>query len=192
VILVSHHSAVRVLPRRQTSHSGGLHGILIHKTSPGRLFLYMLQGELRFSIVSLRERMPLKLPSIVEVNVGLICLCLPVVSAPLLNRITNLGRSLRSWLSSRRSHRSHPSNQDSGSSDHDDSVPALPSVPGGTMTGVRSLFRSFNRSENHRSRNEDSPRDATGVGSFSDMESADFSYHNHLKGAQNAQRTIHE
>jgi hypothetical protein len=142
----------------------------------------MLQGKFSLLVASFYKRKLLKYPSIVEINVGLICLCLPVVSVPLLNRITKLGRSLSSWLSSRRSRRSRRSNEDSGSSSHDDSVPALPLVPGGTMTGVRSLFRSFNRSRNE----DNSPRETTGIGSFSDMNSADFSYHAQIKGAQSA------
>ncbi|KAF2730926.1 hypothetical protein EJ04DRAFT_28353 [Polyplosphaeria fusca] len=140
---------------------------------------------MKLSMVSVRKRTLIMWTSIVELNVGLICLCLPVVSVPILNRITKLGHSLSSWLSERRSRRSRRSNEDSGSSNHDESTPALPSVPGGALTGLRSLFRNFDRS-----RNDDSTQEVTGVGSFSDVESADVSYHAQIKGIQGSRPTI--
>lgn len=120
--------------------------------------------------------------SIVEMNVGLMCLALPVVSVPLLSRITKLGGSLASWLRERSSRRD---NVDSGSSNHDSSPPVLPKVPGGNLTGVRPLFRNFNRTGHGECTQE-----VSGVNSFNDRESVDFSYHAQIKSVQRTRPSL--
>lgn len=102
-----------------------------------------------------------------EINVGLVALSMPAVSAQFLGRLTEMGKSLSSWIRSRRTpQHSHADGGESSSNlaqgAHDrnspnatpatppaDTAPSdqqLPQVPNATLSGMRKFIRNLQRS----------------------------------------------
>ncbi|KAI1376583.1 hypothetical protein F4677DRAFT_418981 [Hypoxylon crocopeplum] len=120
---------------------------------------------------------PVYITSILEINVGLICLSMPVIFVLFVGRFTNLSNTLSSWVGERRARR-HGSGESSAHLTPDHSVsPQLPSVlsPTPTLTGMRKFIRNL-----YRSGAQSSGHDTT-LPTFDDLTTADFSYHAQLK-----------
>ncbi|KAK8052207.1 hypothetical protein PG993_003592 [Apiospora rasikravindrae] len=116
----------------------------------------------------------------IELSMGLVSLSLPVVLALFVSRITDLGRTLSSWV--RRSREHLGSGESASSLTPDDSraapaaAPELPQhVPGSRLPGLRKFIRNSNRSRAQES------EPGTVLSTFNDLTTADFSYHAQLK-----------
>ncbi|KAK8033506.1 hypothetical protein PG991_002904 [Apiospora marii] len=113
----------------------------------------------------------------IEVSMGLVCLSLPVMLALFVSRITDLGRTLSSWV--RRS-REHLASGESTSSltpaGSRAAAPELPQhVPGSGLPGLRKFIRNLNRSRAQQT------EPGTVMSTFNDLTTADMSYHAQLK-----------
>ncbi|KAK7952791.1 uncharacterized protein PG986_008519 [Apiospora aurea] len=149
-----------------------------------------------------------------EINVGLVALSMPVVLAQFVGRLTDIGKSLRSWIRSRRTP-PHSAVDDSESSSDlapeamaraaaDQSQIRSPGpqlswqIPNATMSGMRKFIRNLQRSRAAASapRASLSGHDVLSdnnshyVRTFDDLTSADFSYHVQLKAMRDSQSTI--
>ncbi|KAI1475540.1 hypothetical protein F4774DRAFT_276503 [Daldinia eschscholtzii] len=83
---------------------------------------------------------PVYMTSLVEINVGLICLSLPVIFVLFLGRFTNISRSVRSWIRQRQS--PHQSSNESvlNFTPSDSEAPRIQSTPSDTsFSGLRSF-----------------------------------------------------
>ncbi|KAH8161443.1 hypothetical protein CIB48_g6802 [Xylaria polymorpha] len=124
---------------------------------------------------------PVYATTLVELNVGLICLSLPVVFILFVGRFTQLSRSVGSWIRERRSPRQSPHQSGGGgSSEHiaapDDSTPQLPPVSDNTsFSGMRKFIRNVYRSQLQSSRGD------TTFDTFDDQSPEEYNYHAHLK-----------
>lgn len=98
-----------------------------------------------------------------EINVGLVALSMPVVSAQFIGRLTEIGKSLSSWIRSRRTpqhsqagdgesssnltpgtHTTPPTPAGAAASPSDQQQ--LPQVPSATLSGMRKFIRNLQRS----------------------------------------------
>lgn len=121
--------------------------------------------------------------SLVELNVGLICLSLPVVFVLFVGRFTSLSESVSSWIRERRSPRQSTGEGDSSanlSPGGSATPPQLSPVPSGTrFSGMRKFIRDI-----YHSRTGPSARGGATLTTFDDLTSADLSYHLQLKTMQ--------
>ncbi|KAK8059272.1 hypothetical protein PG996_009202 [Apiospora saccharicola] len=123
----------------------------------------------------------------IEVSMGLISLSLPVVLALFVSRITDLGRTLSSWV--RRS-REHLASGESTSSltpaGSRAAAPELPQhqTPGSGLPGLRKFIRNLNRSRAQQT------EPGTVMSTFNDLTTADLSYHAHLKKTLKPKQTV--
>ncbi|KAK7958042.1 hypothetical protein PG996_010517 [Apiospora saccharicola] len=115
-----------------------------------------------------------------EVNLGIVCLSMPVVLALFVGRITAFGQSLGSWVNLRKAQRHGAGDSASNLSPSDGNesapeAPELPSkrIPDPKLGGMRKFIRNLNRSRVDNS--------TTVMSTFNDLTSADFSYHHQLK-----------
>ncbi|KAK6853608.1 hypothetical protein PG995_010420 [Apiospora arundinis] len=115
----------------------------------------------------------------IEVSMGLISLSLPVVLALFVSRITDLGRTLSSWV--RRSREHLASGESTSSLSPDGSrhaeAPQLPQHrgPSSGLPGMRKFIRNLNRSRAQKT------EPGTVLSTFNDLTTADLSYHAQLK-----------
>jgi hypothetical protein len=106
--------------------------------------------------------------SIIELNVGIICSCIPVVVVMFKDFAKNPHiMSLRRYLRSRYA---------SGQSDSDEvgqkAEQRLPDIPKGTLSGLKTFVRKFDRTQR---------ADSTQMSNFNQLASSDESYHEVLK-----------
>lgn len=115
---------------------------------------------------------------------GLVALSLPVVLALFVSRLTDLGRTLSSWVRRSRENLlsggsgSSSSLSPEGSRVVDENAPQLPrdqQPPGAALPGLRKFIRNLNRSRAQKS------EPGTVLSTFNDLTTADFSYHAQLK-----------
>lgn len=121
-----------------------------------------------------------------EVSMGLISLSLPVVLALFVSRVTDLGRTLSSWV--RRS-REHLISGESTSSftlaGSRTAAPELPQhEPGSGLPGLRKFIRNLNRSRAQQT------EPGTVLSTFNDLNTADMSYHAQLKKTLKPSQTV--
>lgn len=119
--------------------------------------------------------------SIIEINVGLICLSLPVVFILFVGRLTNFSESVGSWIRERRSPRPSANESTSNLAQDDIVTPQLPSVPNNptSLSGMRKFVRNI-----YHSKAQNSARGETTFTAFDDLVSADVNYHLQLKTLQ--------
>ncbi|CAJ2511163.1 Uu.00g067880.m01.CDS01 [Anthostomella pinea] len=128
---------------------------------------------------------PVYITSIVELNVGLICHSMPVVSILFVGRFTNFSKSVSSWVRERRSPRHSPRHSAGESSpnlapeDGDVTPQISPIMNDANLSGMRKFIRNL-----YRSGARSSARGDTTLGTFDDLTSADLSYHLQLKTMQ--------
>ncbi|RYP18843.1 hypothetical protein DL765_003723 [Monosporascus sp. GIB2] len=127
---------------------------------------------------------PVYATSLIEINVGLICLSLPVVFVLFVGRFTSLSKSVSSWIKERRSPRQNAGESSSNLSPGDSATPPqLSSIPSDTsFSGMRKFIRNI-----YRSRAQPSAREEATLTTFDDLTSADLSYHLQLKTIQSKQ-----
>ncbi|KAK6957323.1 hypothetical protein Daesc_000106 [Daldinia eschscholtzii] len=119
---------------------------------------------------------PVYMTSLVEINIGLICLSLPVIFVLFLGRFTNISRSVRSWIRQRQS--PHQSSNESvlNFTPSDSEAPRIQSTPSDTsLSGLRKLIHNV-----YRSGARSSAR-GTNVTTYDELISVDLNYHAHLK-----------
>lgn len=150
-----------------------------------------------------------------EINVGLVALSMPVVLAQSVGHLADIGRSLSSWIRSRRT----PPHSGVGSESASDLAPGeaaadhhaqrapggqqqlLPQqTPNATLSGMRKFIRNLQRSRVASS--SSAPRgplsgddtidrdDSNYLRTFEDLTSADFSYHIQLKAVHASESTL--
>ncbi|KAI0852723.1 hypothetical protein F5Y00DRAFT_257982 [Daldinia vernicosa] len=120
---------------------------------------------------------PVYATSIVEINVGLICLSLPVIFVLFVGRFTNLSKSVRSWIRERRSPHQSSNESSSNLTPNETVAPQIPSVPSDTsFSGMRKFIHNI-----YRSGARSSARGETTVSTFDDLTSVDLNYHLQLK-----------
>ncbi|KAK8867729.1 integral membrane protein [Apiospora arundinis] len=119
-----------------------------------------------------------------ELSMGLVALSLPVVLALFVSRLTDLGRTLSSWVRRSRENLlsggsgSSSSLSPEGSRVVDENAQQLPrdqQPPGAALPGLRKFIRNLNRSRAQTS------EPGTVLSTFNDLTTADFSYHAQLK-----------
>ncbi|KAK8041719.1 hypothetical protein PG993_006242 [Apiospora rasikravindrae] len=144
--------------------------------------------------------------SLAEINVGLIALSMPVVLAQFVGRLTDLGKSLSSWIRNRRtpphsgvdSDESYSNLAPAAEADQSQGRPGqqqLPQkIPNATLSGMRKFIRNIQRSSAPRgslsSHDALNQNNSNYVRTFDDLTSADFSYHVQLKVMHASQSTI--
>ncbi|KAK6827593.1 hypothetical protein PG987_010934 [Apiospora arundinis] len=121
-----------------------------------------------------------------EINLGCMCLSMPVILALFVGRLTAFGQSLGSWVNIRKAqkHGAGDSASDLAASDGNESAPETgkPELPMGKkedpkLGGMRKFIRNI-----HRSRASNSEiHNTTVMSTFNDLTSADLSYHAQLK-----------
>lgn len=140
-----------------------------------------------------------------EINIGLVALSMPVVLAQFVGRLTDLGKSLSSWIHNLRT----PPQSDVGGNESysnlaeeaAESQPRQlpPKIPNATLPGMRKFIRNLQRSCGTASsapRGSVSARDAVFddtsnyLRTFDDLTSADFSYHIQLKAMRASESTL--
>ncbi|KAI1660722.1 hypothetical protein F4813DRAFT_348130 [Daldinia decipiens] len=95
---------------------------------------------------------PVYATSIVEINVGLICLSLPIIFVQFVGRFTNLSKSVRSWIRERRSHHQSSNESSPNLTPSDNVAPHIPSVQSDTgLSGMRSFPDEENEHSAERS-----------------------------------------
>ncbi|KAK7955974.1 uncharacterized protein PG986_005196 [Apiospora aurea] len=116
----------------------------------------------------------------IELSMGLVSLSLPVVLALFVSRVTDLSRTLSSWVRRSREHLASGESTSSlypeGSRAAAATAPELPqhaTSPG--LPGMRKFIRNFNRSRAQGS------EPGVVLSTFNDLTTADFSYHAQLK-----------
>ncbi|KAK8052252.1 hypothetical protein PG993_003637 [Apiospora rasikravindrae] len=125
--------------------------------------------------------------SLVECNLGMVCLSMPVVLALFVGRITAFGQSLGSWVNVRKAHRHGAGDSASdlapadGNESGPDSTPEIISnrIPDAKIGGMRKFIRNLNRSR--------VDNNTTVMSTFNDLTSADLSYHHQLKALRPSQ-----
>ncbi|KAK8090431.1 hypothetical protein PG997_005392 [Apiospora hydei] len=138
-----------------------------------------------------------------EINIGLIALSLPVVLAQFVGRLTDLGKSLSSWVRNRRTPPHSGVDDDESYSnlapeEADQSQQQLPQkIPNATLSGMRKFIRNLQRSHAASAPRASlsghdvlSDNNSHYVRTFDDLTSADFSYHVQLKAMRDSQSTI--
>lgn len=116
----------------------------------------------------------LKLPSsICEVNIAIICSCMPAFTAPL-KIITT--RMLSSWNLVRKQSASILSPKEGA-----DGPQGLPGVPRANISGLRTFIRRFNRSSSQQTTL------MVDESNFSKLESVDEEYHRQLRALHGAE-----
>ncbi|KAI5864686.1 hypothetical protein GGS23DRAFT_561405 [Durotheca rogersii] len=128
---------------------------------------------------------PVYATSLIEINVGLMCLCLPVVFVLFIGRFTDLGNSVSSWIREWRSPRQSMGESSSNLSPGDGATPPpqLAPVPSDAgLSGMRKFIRDI-----YRSRAQPSARGEATLTTFDDLTSADLSYHLQLKAMKSEQ-----
>ncbi|KAK7908815.1 NAD(P)-binding protein [Apiospora marii] len=153
-----------------------------------------------------------------EINVGLVALSMPVVLAQFVGRLTDIGRSLSSWIRARRT----PPHSVVGSESASDLAPAeagadhaaqrppgggqqqqLPPrpIPNPTLSGMRKFIRNLQLSRAAASASRGGSLSGHGgatirddnsnyLRTFDDLTSADFSYHIQLKAMRASESTL--
>lgn len=129
---------------------------------------------------SLWESIPIYTTSIIELNVGIICGCIPVIVVLFKDLahshyVTSIKRLIRSRYGSRYASDRSDSGSDSGSDLHK-AEKELPEVPTGTLSGLKSFVRKFDKSQ---SRSQ--PEETVMRSNFDTLASTDESYHEVLK-----------
>ncbi|KAH7387002.1 hypothetical protein DE146DRAFT_666327 [Phaeosphaeria sp. MPI-PUGE-AT-0046c] len=125
---------------------------------------------------SLWESIPVYTLSIIELNVGIICSCIPVIVVLFKDfahssYITSFRRYLRSRYASGHS--------DSESEVDEKAVQGLPEVPRGTLSGLKTFVRKFDRSQSRSQWDKTIPKS-----DFNTLGSTDESYHEVLKASK--------
>ncbi|KAK8042898.1 hypothetical protein PG994_013381 [Apiospora phragmitis] len=127
-------------------------------------------------------------PSLCECNLGMVGLCMPVLLALFVGRITAFGQSLGSWVNLRKAQRHGAGDSASNLSPSDgnesspESAPEIISkqISDPKLGGMRKFICNL-----HRSRAQNSELDirnnTTVMSTFNDLTSADLSYHVQLK-----------
>ncbi|KAK8081309.1 cfem domain-containing protein [Apiospora saccharicola] len=146
-----------------------------------------------------------------EINIGLVALSMPIILAQLVGHLADIGRSLSSWIRSRRT----PPNSGVDSESVSDLAPTgdhaqrsqgqgngqqlpPPQIPDATLSGMRKFIRNLQRSRvtssvppGPLSGHETIDRDASNyLRTFDDLTSADFSYHIQLKALRASESTL--
>ncbi|KAK8139431.1 hypothetical protein PG984_002811 [Apiospora sp. TS-2023a] len=147
-----------------------------------------------------------------EINIGLVALSMPIILAQFVGHLADIGRSLSSWIRSRRT----PPHSGVDSESVSDLAPTgnyaprsqgggrqqLPpqQIPNATMSGMRKFIRNLQRSRAAASsatnRGSTSAHDAVCddnsnyLRTFDDLTSADFSYHIQLKEMRASESTL--
>ncbi|KAK8042858.1 hypothetical protein PG994_013341 [Apiospora phragmitis] len=127
--------------------------------------------------------------SYLELSIGLVALSLPVVIAIFVSRLTDLGRTLSSWVRRSREHlgsgESTSSLTPDGSRATAGSAPELPQhLPGSGLPGLRKFIRNLNRPRAQKS------EPGTVMSTFNDLTTADISYHAQLKKTLKPSQTV--
>lgn len=109
---------------------------------------------------------------------------MPVIFGYFVGRVSNLGKSLSSWVQQRRARR-YGSNNSSSNLDPYGNAASIPPhltkpMPTSTMTSARRFFHKI-----HRSRAETTYRDTTTTGTYDEPATPLVDYHEHLR-AQNS------
>ncbi|KAH8787844.1 hypothetical protein F5883DRAFT_530985 [Diaporthe sp. PMI_573] len=112
--------------------------------------------------------------SICEVNIAIICSCMPAFTAPIKVVATRL---LSSWNLLKK----HKEDLMSRAQGKDSGPPGLPGVPGANISGLRTFIRRF-----HRSTSQQTTLMAD-VSNFSKIESVDAEYHRQLRELHGAE-----
>lgn len=107
-----------------------------------------------------------------ELNIGLICSCMPVVSVPLKVFVESV---VHSWSSMRKYSRTMFSQSEDAGKAKEALGAELPQVPSGTISGVRTFIRRLYRTDR-----EDTVQ-LTNVSAFSKLGSVDEGYHEQLR-----------
>ncbi|KAI1333325.1 hypothetical protein F5Y16DRAFT_10026 [Xylariaceae sp. FL0255] len=110
---------------------------------------------------------------VAEINIGIICSCIPVVSAIVIGPLGRLHSRVMEWL--RPAVRTPQSNK--GYVDASEGSPSTSplTIPRGTITGLRSMIRNFSGSLKEDSTDSDS------YPTLNYSTSADDDYHHHLR-----------
>lgn len=129
---------------------------------------------------SLWESIPIYTTSIIELNVGIICGCIPVIVVLFKDLahshyVTSIKRLIRSRYGSRYASDQSDSGSDSGSDLHK-AEKGLPQVPKGTLSGLKSIVRKFDKSQSRSKWEQTMPKS-----NFDTLTSTDESYHEVLK-----------
>ncbi|KAK8127364.1 hypothetical protein PG984_008472 [Apiospora sp. TS-2023a] len=121
-----------------------------------------------------------------ELSIGLCALSLPVVIAQFVSRVTDLGRTLSSWIRRSREHlvsgESSSSVTPAGSRSVAPELP--PHEPGSGLPGLRKFIRNLNRSRAQQT------EPGTVLSTFNDLTTADISYHAQLKKTLKPKQTV--
>ena len=107
-----------------------------------------------------------------EINIGLICSYMPVVSMPLKLIVESV---VNSWSSMRKYSRTMFSRSDDTGKAKEALGPQLPEVPSGTMSGMKTFIRRLYRTERENTVH------LTDVSAFSKLGSVDKGYHEQLR-----------
>ncbi|KAF2964590.1 hypothetical protein GQX73_g8972 [Xylaria multiplex] len=127
---------------------------------------------------------PVYATSLIEINVGLFCYSMPVVSALFASRFTSLSRSFGSWIRERRSPRPSPQGSAGESSanlaNSDTEAPQLQSISNDTssFSGMRKFIHNIYRSGAHPSVRE------TTTTAADDLDISEIDYNFHIKKMQ--------
>ncbi|GAP88936.2 putative integral membrane protein [Rosellinia necatrix] len=131
---------------------------------------------------------PVYATSLLEINIGLFCYSLPVVSALFASRFTSLSKSFGSWIRERRSPRPSPHASAGESSANlangDTEPPQLQSFATDTRSfaGMRDFFRNIHRSGARTSVHETT----IPAGGEDDLDPAEIDYNLQIKNMQGA------
>ncbi|KAK7949503.1 hypothetical protein PG988_016142 [Apiospora saccharicola] len=154
-----------------------------------------------------------------EIAIGLIALSMPVVLAQFVGRLTDLGKSLSSWIHNLRTPpqsnvdndnesysnlageaEADEDSQRQGEAEHPRQQLPPQKIPNATLSGMRKFIRNLQRSRAAASsathRGSTSAHDAAYddnsnyLRTFDDLTSADFSYHIQLKAMRASESTL--
>ncbi|KAI0434888.1 hypothetical protein F5Y09DRAFT_295119 [Xylaria sp. FL1042] len=138
---------------------------------------------------------PVYATTLVELNIGIVCLSLPVIFILFVGRFTKLSKSLGSWIRERRSPRPSPHQSDHASFEHlagghsdEGGPPQLPPVSD-TETSFSTRMRKFIRTI-YRSQLDSTRGGDTTLGTFDDQATGKYDYHVHLKDTRPKQMTM--
>ncbi|KAI0894208.1 hypothetical protein F4806DRAFT_134787 [Annulohypoxylon nitens] len=100
--------------------------IIILATCAGLVNLILRQNKKAFDRSDFTWTIvPIYATSLTEINVGLLCHSLPVVFVLFVSRLTNLSKSISSWIRERRSPRQSVGDSSSNLAPQDSAVPHL-------------------------------------------------------------------
>lgn len=115
-------------------------------------------------------------PSICEINIAIICSCMPAFAAPI-KGITS--RVLASWNTMKKRSETTLPAKESGGELHN-----LPELPRANISGLRTFISRFNRSESKKT------TVMVDVSNFSRLESVEEDYHRQLRAVHGADTNV--